>query len=189
MPTVVAATVHQRSHGRLRSATVANAIAGASGSGAYPNWSASYRLRTTPQPSSASTGLTRRSASGRHCPPASSKASHAGCICVWYGSSDSRLSAARVSASAASWTTSRRRGGSAAYRAAARASSSAGRPGNRTDRTAPLDEASGAPAAPSAGTAGAGDPAGTTDGADGTGTTDGTESAVPAASSASPGAG
>ena len=41
MPAVPATTVSQRSSGPLRSATVANAIAGASGSGAYPNWKAS----------------------------------------------------------------------------------------------------------------------------------------------------
>ena len=41
MPPAVPTTVSQRSSRPLRSATVANAIAGASGSGANPNCSAS----------------------------------------------------------------------------------------------------------------------------------------------------
>ena len=79
-PAASPTTVPQRSAGPLRSATVAKPIAGASGSGAYPNCSTSYRSRSTPQPISAGTGQTRRSASGRHCPATRSRASHAGCM-------------------------------------------------------------------------------------------------------------
>ena len=73
----------QRSHGRLRSATVAMAIAVASGSGAYGNWRWSYTFRGRPEQISASTGFTRRKASGRHCTVTRNMASHAGCSWDW----------------------------------------------------------------------------------------------------------
>src|SRR5215470_6005049 len=67
---------------------------------------------------STGTGQRRRQASGIAWAASNARASHSGCSCPWYGSTETMFTPARATASTASWTRSCCRGGSAATRAA-----------------------------------------------------------------------